>query len=173
MISMDNVKNISLEELWPLMAEQIAEGKSVRFGPKGISMLPLVRQFQDTVVIKKAPEKLKKYDIPLYRRDNGQFVLHRVVGENADGYIMCGDNQCVYEYGITDKHILALAEGLYRGDEYVSFADEKYISYSHRRVRRQAFKRFLRKSRLKAVIILKKMHIFAPCRKIYYIIRRK
>ena len=155
------------------MEEQIAAGKSVRFGPKGISMLPLIRQFQDTVVIKKAPEKLKKYDIPLYRRDDGHFVLHRVVGENADGYIMCGDNQCVYEYGITDRHILAVAEGMYRGDKYFSFDNDEYILYSHRRVRKQAFKRFMRKTRIAVVAVLKKMHIFTPCRKIYYIIRRK
>lgn len=156
------------------MEEQILAGKSVRFGPKGISMLPLIRQYQDTVVIKKAPEKLKKYDIPLYRRDDGHFVLHRVVGENADGYIMCGDNQCVYEYGITDRHILAVAEGMYRGDKYFSFDAKEYILYSHRRVRKQAFRRILRKKRLGIVSLLKKMHIFTPCKKIYYyIIGRK
>ena len=151
------MNKVSLDELWPIMEEQISAGKTVRFGPKGTSMLPLLRQNIDSIVLAKAPEKLKKYDLPLYRRNDGHFVLHRVVGVDKDGYIMCGDNQSIYEHGITDGHILAIAVGMYRGDEYVPFEKKSYIIYSHRQVAKQARKRAVRKVRTFAVKLMKKL----------------
>ena len=154
------MNKVSLEELWPIMEEQIQAGGSVRFGPKGTSMLPLLRQNIDSIVLSKAPEKLKKYDLPLYRRDDGHFVLHRVVGEDKDGYIMCGDNQSIYERGITHEHILAIAVGMYRGDVYVPFEKKDYIIYSHKQVAKQARKRAVRKAKCLVVDLLKKIHIY-------------
>ena len=137
-------KEVRLTEMWPLMAEQLKAGKKVRFAPKGISMLPMIRQNLDTVVITSPPKRLRKYDLTLYRRENGQFVLHRVVGIDRDGsYIMCGDNQYAREYGITDKNILAVAEGYYRGDEYIACTDKKYLKYSKKQVRKQLMRRHL------------------------------
>ena len=127
-------KQIPLAELWPVMKEQIDSGKSVVFSPKGTSMLPLIRQGIDKVVLKKAPKELKKYDLPLYLRENGQFVLHRVVGKDKDGYVMCGDNQFRHEHGIKHEQILAIADGMYKGDEFVSFDDKKYLSYCKKQV---------------------------------------
>ena len=121
------------------MKEQIDCGKTVVFSPKGTSMMPLIRQGIDRVVLKKAPEKLKKYDLPLYLRKNGQFVLHRVVGMDKDGYIMCGDNQFQHERGIKPEQILAIAEGIYKGDEFVAFDDKKYLDYCKKQVVKMRF----------------------------------
>lgn len=132
-------KQIPLAELWPLMKEQIELGKTVVFSPKGTSMLPLIRQNVDKVVLKKAPNKLKKYDLPLYLRKNGQFVLHRVVGIEKSGYVMCGDNQFEREHGIKNEQILALACGVYRENEYLSFDDKKYVNYCKNQVLKKRF----------------------------------
>lgn len=134
---MSNVNEVRLADMWPFMQEQIAMGKKVRFGPKGRSMLPMIREGLDTVVLVKAPEKLKKYDLPLYRRKNGQFVIHRVIGVGKNGYTMRGDNQCNRERGVENKDILALVEGFYREKEYVSCNDKKYRKYCVKQVRKQ------------------------------------
>lgn len=128
---------VRLEEIWPIMQERIEDGATVRFGPKGISMLPMLRQGIDTVVIAKAPKRLNKYDLPLYRRPDGHFVLHRVVGVDKKGYIMCGDNQTVREKYVPHEWILAITVGFYRGDKYVDVTDEKYQSYVKKRVKSQ------------------------------------
>ncbi|MBR4720635.1 MAG: S24/S26 family peptidase [Clostridia bacterium] len=125
---------IALSELWPVMKEQIDCGKTVIFSPNGTSMLPLMRPNIDRVMLKKAPKKLKKYDIPLYLRDNGQFVLHRVVAVLEDGYVMCGDHQYKREYGVKDGQILAIACGMYKGDDFVPFDGKKYINYCKKQV---------------------------------------
>lgn len=116
------------------MKEQIDSGKTVVFSPNGTSMLPLIRPNIDRVMLKKAPRKLKKYDLPLYLREDGKFILHRVVGENDDGYIMCGDNQFEREYGVKDGQILALACGMYKGDSLFPFDGKKYMNYCKKQV---------------------------------------
>ena len=45
----------------------------------GDSMLPMIRQGRDLLVIEKPAGRLKRYDIPLYKRDNGRYVLHRIL----------------------------------------------------------------------------------------------
>ena len=84
----------------------------------GISMYPLLRQRKDSVHLVKIDKPLKKNDVILYQRDSGQYVLHRLIKIKNGKYIFCGDNQWQKEYGITDRHIIALMEGYYRKEKY-------------------------------------------------------
>lgn len=154
------------------MEEQLALGKTVSFGPKGTSMLPLIRQNIDTIVLKSPPDRLKKYDLPLYRRENGQFVLHRVVGFDKDGYMTCGDNQNIYEHGVKQSQIIAIAVGMNRGDEYVSFDNKEYIRYCHRRVSMQSRIRLCRKFKVGMVKLMKTVHIHQLFKKMKNFVKR-
>lgn len=84
---MTKQKTTSLEYLMPVFRERLENGQSVQFLPQGTSMLPMIRQGVDSVVVSPlAPgEPLKLYDLPLYQRENGQYVLHRVVGVESGG----------------------------------------------------------------------------------------
>ncbi len=137
---MKNIVSVDLETIYPIIKETLDAGNSFTFSPKGTSMLPLIRQGIDVVKISPASRKLRKYDVPLYRRDNGQFVLHRVVAAYGDCYVMCGDNQCKYEKGITDSHIIGLMTEIIRPDSVVSVDDKRYLRYSERRVKIQKLK---------------------------------
>ena len=141
---MNEFNELGLKEMWPVMEEQLNAGKTVSFRPGGNSMLPLIRPGEDMVVIKQAQDKLKKYDLPLYRREDGTFVLHRVVGVKNDTYIMRGDNQNVREGDIKKEQILALAIGMYRNGEYISFSGVKYWIYCRMRHFRQELSRVKR-----------------------------
>ena len=50
----------------------------------GVSMYPMLRNRRDTVVIRPAAGRLKKYDVALYKRGES-YVLHRVVKVLPDG----------------------------------------------------------------------------------------
>ena len=138
-------KDISLSEALPLIEEILAENGEVTFSPAGTSMLPLLRSKKDTIVIKKTDGKLKKYDVPLYRRADGSFVLHRVVGINSDGYIMCGDNQTDREYSIKDEQIIALMSSFYRRGKHIDCSSCGYRIYSHIWVFIMPMRRFFRR----------------------------
>ena len=95
----------------------------------GTSMMPLLRQRKDTVHLVKIDRPLKKKDVILYQRDSGQYVLHRLVKVKDGKYVICGDNQWRREYGITDKHIIAVMEGFYRMEKYHSIHSFSYKLY--------------------------------------------
>ena len=117
-----------LDNLMPLFRERLAVGQKVKFSPRGISMLPMLHQGLDTVTLSPLPEKLQKYDLPLYQRENGKYILHRIV-EAGDTYTCIGDNQFVYEYGLTHDQMIALVTGFSRGEKEYSVGDWRYWIY--------------------------------------------
>ena len=121
-------KEMKLEQLMPLIRESLDAGKNVRFNPRGISMLPMLRQGMDSVILSPLPQKLKKYDLPLYQRENGQFVLHRIV-KAGETYTCVGDNQYILEHGVTHDQMIALVTAFTRGEREYSVTDWRYRLY--------------------------------------------
>ena len=105
------------------------DGKYI-FSPVGVSMMPLLRQKRDTVLVEKPTARLKKHDVALYKRKSGEYVLHRVMKAFDNGYVFCGDNQTFYEYGITDENILAVMTGFWRDNKFYSIEDKSYRFYT-------------------------------------------
>ncbi len=86
---------VSMEELSPLMISCLDEGKEVLLTVTGNSMAPFLRHSRDQVVLKKPADQtaLQPGEVPLYRRKNGQMVLHRIV-ERDDGMKRCLYGEC-------------------------------------------------------------------------------
>lgn len=145
-------KAVALDTLMPLIREELAAGKSVRFAPRGTSMLPMLRQGIDTVTISPVSGKLRKYDLPLYQRDNGKYILHRVIGV-GDAYTCLGDNQFVKEPGVRHDQIIGLVTEFTRGERSVSVDNPWYQLYC----RVWAFTRFPRRCWRKLVSVIKGM----------------
>ena len=122
-------KLVSIEEIVPIMKEQMAEGGKVSFTPKGNSMLPLFRSDRDVVTLSPPRFPLKKYSIVFYQRKNGQYVLHRLGGEKESGYIMRGDNQYQNEYGIMEEQIIAVVSEFVRNGKSHYITDKGYRWY--------------------------------------------
>ncbi len=128
---------VSMEDLSPLILSCIDDGKEVVLTVTGNSMAPFLRHRRDQVVLAKPVDTtiLQVGDVPLYRRKNGQFVLHRIV-ERDDGtkrrlyaekgtlpsmhsssgltYTMLGDAQIQHEPNILPDQILAVAVAFIR-----------------------------------------------------------
>jgi len=112
----------------PLICEQLAAGKSVSFSPRGTSMLPMLRQGRDSVELSALPERLNKYDLPLYRRENGQYVLHRIV-KTGERYTCIGDNQFEYETGLEHSRMIALVTAFTRDGKRIEVTNPAYRAY--------------------------------------------
>lgn len=98
---------------------------------KGDSMMPLLRENKDLLHIGKVQGRCRKYDVPLYKRDTGQYVLHRILKVTKEGYVICGDHRYHREYGIKDQHIIGVLEGVTRDGKYIPVTDKKYMCYVH------------------------------------------
>lgn len=87
----------------------------------GNSMYPLLKHQRDSVMLKKCKIRLiSKGDIVLYKRSNGQMVLHRVVKVNEDSFDMCGDAQIEIERGVSKDSVIAVMTKFYKGDKEIS-----------------------------------------------------
>lgn len=119
---------------------ELKEKGMIIYPNKGTSMEPLIKQGRDLLVIVR-PEnwdhledtvnkKLKKYDVPLYKRDNsGHYVLHRVLQVRKDGYVICGDHLFSKEYGISDKQVVGVLTAIIRKEKKISLDDKRYQLY--------------------------------------------
>ncbi len=121
---MPSMSNSSFEEILE------KEGRLI-YSNVGDSMLPLIRQGRDLLIIQRPKGRLKKFDVPLYRRDSGQYVLHRVMEVREDDYVLCGDNRWRKEYGITDRQILGVLTAVVRKGKELRVTDWQYRLYVH------------------------------------------
>ena len=98
---------------------------------KGNSMYPLIRQGKDVLIIKKVNSRLKKMDVPLYKRESGQYVLHRIIKVNENDYVLRGDNTYYNETGIRDDQLLGVLSGVIREGKEISVDSFGYKLYSY------------------------------------------
>ena len=116
----------------------------IGFVPGGNSMWPILKNRKQSVVVERKTEKLKRFDVALYTRKDGNYVLHRVMEPTETGYIMCGDSQYSLE-PVMEESVIGYMTGFYRGKKYIECTNPKYI----RQVERWYGKKFCRKIRLK------------------------
>ena len=93
----------------------------------GTSMRPFIRSQEDLVVIERRHDaRYEKCDAVLYRRDSGQYVLHRIVKVSPNGYTMCGDNRAGLEHGIRNDQILGVLTAVIRKGQRIDVNTEAY-----------------------------------------------
>lgn len=125
---MESKKKITLDEIYPAIKETLLSGGTVELPITGTSMFPLLKAGRDTVIIK-ADSEYGIGDIIFYRRDDGHFVLHRIVGTDENGFILCGDNQTHLEKNIENRHIIAKVIEIKRDGKIIKTQDPKYSKY--------------------------------------------
>lgn len=111
--------------------EEIKKSGRIIYTNVGDSMMPYIKQGRDVLVISEVNGRLNKYDVPLYKRDSGQYVLHRILKVRENDYVICGDNRWNKEYGITDRHIIGILTGVIRDGQEIPVTSCKYRIYVH------------------------------------------
>jgi signal peptidase I len=95
-------------------------------------MYPLIRREGDLIVIKKCEGDLKKYDVPLFKRSTGEYVLHRIVKVKDGKYDIRGDNCINGEKGIERSAIIGVLDAVIRGGKEIkmnSFLQKMYARF--------------------------------------------
>ena len=112
---------LQMDVLMPIMLDRLQNGQTIRFSPNGKSMLPMLRQGRDSVELSPISGKLRKYDLPLYRRRDGKYILHRIV-QAGETYVCMGDNQFYPEPGVRQDQLIAVVTAFYRdGKRYTVY----------------------------------------------------
>ncbi len=128
---MNNVEYY-LADAIDIIEEVLRDGGEFRLAPKGTSMLPLIVQGEDSVILSRRNEGQPVYrrEIAFYRRSDGAFVLHRVMRcEKDETYTMCGDNQLVMEQGIRSEQIIGYVTKIVKNEKERSTKSLSYRIY--------------------------------------------
>ena len=127
------------KEKWKI--EDVLKEKGVYIGPTvGVSMLPMLKNRRDTIVVKCKTERLKRLDVALYKRDDA-YVLHRVLRTVDGGYIIRGDN-CYVDESVPEDAVIGVLTEFFRKNKHIVCTDEKYIRYAEKRLKTYKFRRF-------------------------------
>ena len=102
-------------------------------GIRGISMVPMLDQKTDHVIICRAEEGLKTGDVALYRRGS-DLVLHRVIGLLPEGYLIRGDN-CIGTETVRREAVLGKLCGIQRNGNCIEVTDEMNDAFFKRSCR--------------------------------------
>ena len=112
-----------------LHIEEVLKEKGIYISTTiGSSMCPMLRSCRDTIIIRPVNGRLKKYDIPLYKRGK-KYILHRIVKVIPNGYVICGDNCLNKEYQVTDRQIIGVLNGFYRDNKEIDMNGIGYRLY--------------------------------------------
>lgn len=114
------VSAIPMESLAELFSLQMENGGIARLVVTGSSMHPTLRDRRDVVYLSTIDRPLKKKDLILYQRDNGQYILHRIVSKPINDQFICsGDNQWEKEPVRRDQ-ALAIVKKCKRGKKLLT-----------------------------------------------------
>lgn len=112
----------SIKDIAPYIEQAIQNGSDVRLTVTGFSMYPLLRGGSDDVVLTK-PRSLKKYDVVLYKRENGDYVFHRIIKIKGESLIIAGDNETKKEKNVSSSAVIAKMKSFIRsGKTHMSSA---------------------------------------------------
>lgn len=120
---------VSTDSLMELVCLQLKQGGRANLMVTGSSMLPWLREERDTVLLSPINGDLLPGDVALYRRDNGRYLLHRVISLTPEGYLFCGDNQAYLE-PVRQDQLLALMIGYTRKGKVYDLNAVGYRLYS-------------------------------------------
>ena len=120
-------RSIPMEELLPLLRLQMEHGTKAPLTVTGLSMLPMLTPGRDVVYLEKCDQPLRTGDIILYRRENGSYILHRIVCCGTP-MICCGDNQWHPER-VTEQQVIARVAAFQRNGKHLECSDWIYQIY--------------------------------------------
>lgn len=131
----------------------IETGKYI--GPTvGVSMLPMLKNRRDTIVVTAKTQRLQPLDVALYKRGDA-YILHRVLSVTETGYVIRGDN-CLYDEIVPEETVIGVLTEFFRKNKHYFCTDEKYLRYAKRRVKNHKLRRFFKLTKLKILSAIKK-----------------
>lgn len=110
------------------IAAQLAQGHTVVSYTKGRSMEPLLYEGRSYVVLAPLRSPLAVGDLPLFRRADGNYVLHRLVAMDDHWYYTRGDN-CLGVERVPRDQMLGVVIEIVRKGRTISLQSRGYRAY--------------------------------------------
>lgn len=120
---------IPMAQVAELVRLQLSHDGVANLTVTGSSMMPMLHNRRDTVVLSRLDGVPQRGDVILYQRENGSYILHRVVKTPQGGIcVCCGDNQWGEEI-VPVEQIVAVVTGFRRNGKKYALTHKGYRAY--------------------------------------------
>lgn len=117
-------RQVDTQEYVSVLRELVEQGHSVSMLISGSSMNPFLCHHRDVIYFEKPERALKNGDMVFYQRENGQYVMHRIVKVRKNGeFELVGDAQTCIEHGVRREQIFALVTRVKRKGREIAPGD--------------------------------------------------
>lgn len=106
-------RTVDNSEYIKILLEIVKSDKTVSLTVAGDSMEPFLKDSRDRVFLTAIDntDNIRKGDIVLFERNNGQYVLHRVYKKERDIFYFIGDGQGTVEEPVYPDQLKAFVQG--------------------------------------------------------------
>lgn len=126
------MNSVTFDQISPIVLGLIEENIDVKINITGVSMLPMLVPKRDSVVLTNVKGKVKKGDVVLFRREDGDFVLHRVCKMEENSIACVGDSQRAIEKDIQMQNVFGVLKSFERAGKIIdanSFGYKVYVFF--------------------------------------------
>ena len=110
--------------------EELQQHGQIVYRNTGVSMMPMLRQNRDLLVVKpRGAGRCKRGDVVLYKRGE-DYILHRVIKVLPEGYIIWGDHNRKRDPVVYDDQILGILSSFVRDGKEIAVDEFSYRLYS-------------------------------------------
>ncbi len=126
----DKRVGLPIEAIVQIMEDTFSRGGGYVLTVTGTSMSPTLQPGRDRVWLKSVLERpFRKGDIVFARRQNGGFLLHRVIGLRPNGGCTVNGDGQVWTEDIFPGDVLAVAEAICRKEKWIPCSNRGYRLY--------------------------------------------
>lgn len=101
------------------LRDLVNQGKEVRLIVSGSSMSPFLVHERDSILFSKPDSPLKRGDMVFYQRENGQFVMHRILHVKPERLYIIGDAQVTIEGPVNPSCVFARITKINRKGKWI------------------------------------------------------
>lgn len=123
---------VDIDAYLPVLCELLAQGKEVSLIITGNSMSPFIVHGRDEILISPPDGQWKKGDMALFKRTNGQYIMHRILRQETDESLyFIGDAQQTIEGPIRPEQLLGKVTSVKRKGKWIGPGDFWWEFFEH------------------------------------------
>ena len=128
----EKIKIIDSKEFLGAVKDLVLSGRTVSLTVTGGSMTPFLAGGRDRVFLSPVTAPLKRGDVVMYTRPNGQYILHRIVRvRECNVFDIAGDAQTEIECGVRREQIFAEVTSIERKGRKISPPSFFWFFFAH------------------------------------------
>jgi len=137
------MREVPTNEYLDAITQLLRDGHEAVIPVKGSSMAPFLRGGKDRVKLKSVTETPKRGDVVLFQRNDGHYILHRIMKQTDRGYMILGDAQTDREGPVPEERVIAVVSEIEHHGKWQGKYSLRWLFYRYIWIATVSFRPFL------------------------------